>query len=146
MIKLGKVALLITLCLFFSCQQIETHDSLSNKQIEHIKSLGLLDENELILKFYSEHTQEIAGNFFTNKRVANYWIDGNDSSKNQKNMAFYNEIINIDTIYSPGFTYCPYMLIKKKNGNSFKVCVDGKRNEIKSFFEDVLTLWKKVNR
>jgi hypothetical protein len=135
--------LILVFCLALGCQEIETHKSLSKEQIKYIKSLGLLYEDEVIIKFYSEHTQKAAGNFFTDKRMAKYWIDKNDSSKNQRNSALYKEILNIDTVYSPGFTYCPYMMVHKKGGQSFKVCVEGEKEEVKSFFEEALALWKK---
>jgi hypothetical protein len=134
---------LIYLLLFFSsCQRIETGNSLSASDLNYIQSLHLLDSNERLYKFYSEHTKKAAGNFFTNKRMAKYWIDEKDSSKNETSCAFYSEIKSIDTVYHAGFTYCPYMLVTKKNGDKFKVCVEGKRNEIKAFFEEALQLWQ----
>ena len=74
--------------------------------------------------------------------MAKYWVDERDSSKNEISSAFYSEIKSIDTVYYAGATYCPYMLVTKTNGNKFKVCVEGKRNEIKAFFEEALQLWQ----
>ena len=84
------------------------------KRAEFSKLRSLLEDTEEIKKFYSEHTNEIAGNFFTNKRLAKYWIDKGDSSKNVISSAFYGDIITIDTVYDAGLTYCPYLLITKK--------------------------------
>ena len=134
--------LCLMLLIFFSCQRIETGNSLSASDLKYIKSLHLLDTNERLYKFYSEHTKKVAGNFYTDKRMAKYWIDERDSSKNEISSAFYSEIKSIDTVYYAGFTYCPYMLVTKKNGDYFKVCVEGKRNEIKAFFEEALQLWQ----
>ena len=129
--------------LLVGCQQIETHGSLKKEQIDYIKSLGLLDNDEEIIKFYSEHTKKIAGNFFTNKRFASYWIDDIDSSKSMLNSAFYNDVIKLDTVYNPGLTYCPYLEITKTNGEKFKVCVEGENDEVKLFFEEAINTWMK---
>lgn len=138
---LHKLTTILIVFLLLACNSIESHTSLGKKQIEYIKSLGLLDEEETIIKFYSEHTQKAAGNFFTEKRIAKYWIDKNDSTKNQLKSAFYKEIKKIDTVYNAGFTYCPYMMIHKISGESFTVCVEGERSEVQSFFEEALNLW-----
>ena len=126
-----------------SCQQIETGDSLSRDQIEYIQQLGLLDKNEKIIRFYSEFKKKVAGNFFTDKRMASYWMDENDSTKNEKNFAFYKDIVSIDTNYMRGAeTYAPYMMVTTAKGNSFKVCADGKHAAVKSFFETAIAKWK----
>ena len=144
--KLNKLPPLFLLLFFFSCQRIETGKSLSTSDLKYIKSLHLLDTNEKLYKFYSEHTKKVAGNFFTDKRMAKYWIDERDSSKNEISSAFYSEIKSIDTVYQAGLTYCPYMLVTKKSGDTFKVCVEGNRNEVKAFFEDALQLWQNNRR
>ncbi len=141
-----KYILSILLISLFSCNKIETNKTLNQNDIEYIKSLKLLDENETILKFYSQNTKKTAGNFFTNKRVASYWIDARNFQKNEANFAFYNDIIKIDTVNIPGATYCSYALITKKDKNTFKVYVNGKKPEIKSFFQDLLIQWKKSKK
>src|SRR5436305_13303777 len=103
------------LSFLFSCSgnHIETGDTLSETDIEYIQSLNLLDKDEKIYKFYSEYKKKVAGNFFTNKRIAKYWIDERNKEKNQISFAFYSDIKSINTVYNPGATYCPYMLITK---------------------------------
>ena len=138
---LRLIILLFLTGLYSSCQKIETHNSLSESQILYIKKMGLLDSNEVIQSFYSEHTKKIAGNFFTDKRMAKYWTDGRDSSKNEISSAFYSEIISIDTVFNAGLTYCPYMLVTKNDKTTFKVCVEGKKEEVKKFFEEAMKIW-----
>lgn len=128
--------------LIISCNKIESHKSLNQDDLTFIKKLKLLDDNETIRKFYSQNTKQTAGNFFTNKRVASYWIDKRNSQKNEVNFAFFNDIIKIDTVNYAGLTYCPYALITKRDKSTFKVYVDGEKPEIKSFFEDLLFQWK----
>jgi hypothetical protein len=128
---------------FISCQRIETGNSLGKKTTGLIRSLGLLDNDEKIIKYYSNFTKKSAGNFFTNKRVAMYWLAERDTSDNEISFAFYPDIISIDTTYQVPDTFIPYMLITRKDSSHFKVYVDGSRKEIKSFFEDAMTLWQK---
>lgn len=136
----------VSLVLLVSCNKIETNDTLNKSDISLIQDLNLIDENERIIKFYSEYRKENSGNFFTNKRVAKYWIDKEDESKNVINSAFYKDIKSIDTIYNAGLTYCPYLMISKIDGTSFKVSVEGDKTEVKSFFEDLLKEWDKNKR
>lgn len=131
----------LILFFLFSCNRIETGNTLRKSDIEYIQKLNLLDPGETIYKFYSEFKKEKAGNFFTNKRIAMYWIDDRHKEKNEISFAFYRDIKAIDTIYNPSASYCPYMLVTRLDSTQFKVCVDGKREEIKSFFEEAMKLW-----
>ncbi len=141
---MGKIQFCLMLSFLFSCSSnhIETADTLSKADIKYIQSLKLLDKDEHIYKFYSEFKKNVAGNFFTNKRIAKYWIDERDKEKNQMLFAFYPDIKSIDTFYDVGITYSPYMLVTKQDGTQFKVSVNGKKEEIKSFFEDALKQWE----
>ena len=126
---------------FASCQGIETADSLSKTDMNRLRTLNLIEEDEKLLKFYSEFKKSTAGNFYTDKRMAKYWIDDRNSLKDQLHSAFYHEIKSIDTVYYAGLTYAPYMLVTKKDNTRFKVCVEGTREEIRLFFEDALKQW-----
>lgn len=134
------------LAFLFSCNKIENNKSLNQEDIKYIQNLKLLDKNEIIYKFYSENTKETAGNFFTNKRVATYWIDKRNSKNNKLEYAFYKDIIKIDTGKRAGATYCPYALITKNDNSKFEVSVDGSKEDIKSFFKDLLIIWKKTDQ
>lgn len=122
--------------------RIETDESLTVEDEKYIRSLGLLDEDEHIIKFYSEYKKKVAGNFFTKKRLAKYWIDERCKDRDQVSFSYYNDIASIDTVFNAGLTYCPYMLVRKKDNTQFRVSVDGDRAEVKSFFEEVLQAWK----
>ncbi|MFI5129903.1 MAG: hypothetical protein ACHQFX_07940 [Chitinophagales bacterium] len=127
-----------------SCQHIESGNSLGKKTIEHIKSLGLLDDGEKIVRYYSNYTKEKAGNFFTDKRIAHYWLDDNDPAESDTSFAFYQDILSIDTVYSIPDTFVPYMTITKKDNSAFKVFIEGSPKEVKEFFEGAMDLWKKT--
>lgn len=131
-------------CTFLlSCHKIESGSSLSKDDINLIKDLNLLEGDEKIDKFYSEYKKEVAGNFFTDKRIATYWLDERNSEKNEIAYAFYGDIISIDTFYNVGLTYSPYMLVTKSDSTHFKVSADGDKQDIKSFFEGALKEWMK---
>ncbi len=140
--KVFQKLFLISFLLLNACNHIEPGKQLSELDIERIQKLNLLDKDETIYKFYSEFKNKVSGNFFTDKRLAKYWIDEKNKAKNEISSAFYQDIISIDTVYDAGTTYCPYMLITKKDKSQFKVCVEGKRKEIKDFFEDAINKWK----
>ena len=125
-----------------SCNSIQRGAELSKADINRMKALKILDEGESVFKFYSEDRKQTAGNFFTNKRIATYWIDPRDKSKDEVFSAFYSEVKSLDTVYYAGATYSPYVLVTKNDGTRFKVCADGKKQDIKAFFEDLIMQWK----
>ena len=142
--KINRKSYFILVLLFLtgcSNNKIETDKTLSKSDKQYIQSLKLLDTDEKIIKFYSEYKNKVAGNFFTNKRLAKYWIDERDKSKDKLDFAYYTDIKSIDTVYNADFAYCLYMIVTKKDGSKFKVCVDGNKNQIKGFFEEALDKW-----
>ncbi len=124
-----------------SKNKIETASTITSKHLDLLHTLNLLGKEEHLYKFYSEYKKDIAGNFYTDKRLACYWIDKNDTSKNKIEFAFYKNIIKLDTVYNAGATYCPYLLVTRQDSSIFKVCVDGKRDEITNFFDGAIDLW-----
>ena len=129
---------------FWSCSSnhIEPGSKLSNSDVALIQRLHLLDRGERICKFYSEYKTKVAGNFFTDKRLACYWMDERDKSKDRIAFAYYPDIIAIDTVYNAGVSYSPYMLVRAKDGSGFKVCANGSHEEIKAFFEEAIQQWR----
>lgn len=126
-----------------SNQRIETGEKLSPETIVLIKRLGLLNEDENIIKYYSNFRQNKAGNFFTTKRIAHYWLDSHRKEENDTSFAFYSDIAYIDTIFDVPDTFAPYMTITKTDSSKFKVYIGGTKNEMKSFFEEAIQTWKK---
>lgn len=135
------LALLLCTCLT-GCNKIETGETLDERDKIYIQSLSLLDSNEHIYKFYSNFKNECAGNFFTNKRIAAYWVDERDKSKDRTDYAYYADIKSISTAYPLDTTFCPYMEVTKYDGSSFRVYVEGEQNEVQLFFEEAMQLWK----
>ncbi len=141
------IGVLFTLVPAAGCtNKIETGDSLNKTDKDYINSLIPLDKDEKIYKFYSEYKLKNAGNFYTNKRIAEYWIDPDNRSKDKIQSAFYKDIESIDTVYDVDFSYCPYMAVTKIKGDTaetFDVCFEGKKDELKIVFGKAVELWKK---
>ena len=136
----------MTLLSSCSNNKIETASTLTNQDIKLLQSLNILHKDETLIKFYSEYKKDVAGNFYTDKRLASYWLDKQDTTKNKVEFAFYKDIIKIDTVFNAGTTYCPYLLVTKQDSSNFKVCVDGKHSEISKFFNEAINLWKQSKK
>ncbi|QEC45387.1 hypothetical protein [Pseudobacter ginsenosidimutans] len=137
--RFSIIAAMAIICLI-ACNKIKSGKEMPGQETSYIKKLGLLDKNEQIIKFYSNYKFKNAGNFFTEKRIAKYWIDEHDSSKTQIEYAFYEDIKSIDSITNVPSTYCPYLLVTRKNGSTFKVFVNGKKRDVIVFFEDAMRM------
>jgi hypothetical protein len=113
-----------------SCNKVETHNSLNKETIDLIRSLRLLNNDEKIIRFYSNYQPDLAGNFYTNKRIAHYWLDKHDKEKSDTTYAFYQDIISIDTVFRVPDTFSPYLLIKTNKNSEFKVYIEGNRKSM----------------
>ncbi|MCE7997022.1 MAG: hypothetical protein HEP71_34000 [Roseivirga sp.] len=105
-----------------------------------------MDEGEQIILFdsngYGLAPQEVSGNFFTNKRIASYWIDEHKQEDTYVESAYYSEI---DTIWRyPKFnawTIASYLEVYRTDGSTFKVYVDGDSTDTWNFFNLALRTW-----
>ena len=148
---LTKLMLIVGLgcsVLFLSCSMdARTGDSFTEDEIHYLKSLGLLDEDETIILFDSQGSYGkiiLSGNFFTNKRIASYWHELEDSSKNQEDFAYYHDIDTIIPVSSSTYlTYASYLEVHKKDGEVFKVYIDADEEGIQDFFDKAIAEWRK---
>jgi hypothetical protein len=125
-----------------SCQNIESGDSLGEKTISRIKKMGLLDEDEKIIRFYSNYQKDKAGNFFTDKRIAHYWLDEDNDSKTDISFAYYQDIISIDTNFTVHDFDIPFMTVRKRDSSTFRVFIDGTYKQENDFFVEAMKLWR----
>lgn len=102
-----------------------------------------MENDEKIVKYYSNYSRDKAGNFFTDKRIAHYWLDENDESKTEVTYAYYKDIIAIDTNFKVYNFDIPYMTILKIDSTSFRVYIDGTEKEKRDFFNEAIDIWKK---
>lgn len=143
---LGLILVVITSC----DRKLDAGNDLSNKDKEFIRSLGVLDNNENIILFDSQgsgfNARETSGNFFTDKRIASYWIDHRDPSKTSIEYAFY---VDIDTIWRyPKFrslTLASYLEVHRRDGTKFKVYVSTDSVRTWDFFNKALEQWSQKN-
>lgn len=140
----GLAALLVVSC----SRNLETGKDLSNSDIDFIRSLGVLDKNESIILFDSQggvfYGLKTSGNFFTDKRIASYWIDDRDTSKTNIEYAFYKDV---DTIWRypkyRSLTLASYLEVHKKDGTRFKVYVSADSATTWQFFNRALGEWNR---
>ena len=105
--------------------------------------MGLLDQDETIVKYYSNYSKDKAGNFFTDKRIAHYWLDENDDSKTDISFAYYPDILAIDTNFHVHDFDIPYMTIWRKDSTNFRVFIDGTEKQKRDFFIEAINIWRK---
>lgn len=142
--------IVVVLLVTTSCSNdIDTGNDLSKKELAFLRKLRVLDKNETIILFDSQagvlNAVEQSGNFFTDKRIASYWIDEYDSSKTTVDHAFYADI---DTIRRypkyKSLTLASYLEVHRRNGTKFKVYVSADSAGTWKFFNRALEEWNKV--
>lgn len=119
---------------------------LSEADRDYLKGLGLLEDNENVILFDRQSDFETSGNFFSDRRIASYWIDKRDETKSSVDFGLYSEI---DTILakdlSHSLTYASFLEVVKHDGKTFKVYVDGDSNEVRTFFNRAISAWRAKN-
>lgn len=129
--------------LLLSCNRIETGASLSADEVSFIRGVGLLNPGETIHRFYSNSTFRTAGSFYTDQRMAHYWLEGKDTSQHQREYAFYPEIVAVDPVFHVPDFDCPYLQIRKKDQTSFRMYLEGSPEQMQMFYQEALNAWKR---
>lgn len=141
------VSAFLALTIVTSCNGIRSGDKLSKTELKYIKELVLLDSNENIILFETHSGRwfngyKTSGNFISDKRLASYWIDKKSPQETIVDFAYYD---NIDTMIltdlSHDWSSASYITVQKKNGQAFKLFVDGSRSEISAFFHQANNEW-----
>ncbi|MDB5091018.1 MAG: hypothetical protein JWR09_5012 [Mucilaginibacter sp.] len=135
---------IILVFLFSSCLPgIKKGTDISRNHIDYIKKLGILSDNERILLFVSQGRMKVSGNFFTDKRIAAYWIDETHKENSFIKSAFYKEIDSIAPHLIKKANHSSYLEVYKNNGQKFKVYAEAGSGETNYFFEEAIAEWKK---
>ncbi|WP_133259666.1 hypothetical protein [Pseudochryseolinea flava] len=114
--------------------------------MKYIKGLGLLDDDETLILFDGQSDFKTSGNFFTDKRIASYWIDKRDETKSSRDFGLYSDIDTILTKdLSRSLTYASYLEVVMHDGRTFKVYVDGDSIEVRRFFNRAISEWRIKN-
>ena len=129
--------------LLLSCNRIETGTSLSPGELVFIRGTGLLDEGEAIHQFYSNFTLQKAGSFFTDKRMARYWLDGRDTGQHRREYALYRDITAVDPVFTVPDFGSPNLQVRRKDQTTFRLYMDGSPGEMQLFYQEALGAWKR---
>ena len=129
--------------LLLSCNRIEIGAALSAEEVAFIRDVGLLAPGETIHRFYSNFKFRKAGSFYTNQRMAHYWLDGKDARQHQRQYAFYPDIIAVDPVFHVPDFDCPYLQVRRKDQTTFRVYMSGSPEEMQLFYQEALGAWNR---
>lgn len=129
--------------LLLSCNRIETQSTLSPDELSFIREVGMLDPKETVHRFYSNFKLQKAGSFFTDKRMVHYWLEGSDTRQHQRECAFYSDITALAPVFDVPDFDCPYLQVRKKDQTTFRVYMDGSKEEMQRFYEEALSEWNR---
>lgn len=139
-----RIIIILILLSTTSCTRnhIKAGDSLCQETKQLISDLGILPENEKIIKYYSNFRESNAGSFYTDRRIAHYWIDESHPERNDTSFALYTDIVRIDTVFHAGATHSPFLKARLTDSSQIFIYADGAYTEIKAFFEEIIGRWK----
>jgi hypothetical protein len=132
-----------------ACNTVQTGNKLTQNDIDYISALGILNKQEKIILFETHsgwfNGKRLSGNYFTDKRIAGYWIDKR-TQKQTINSAFYQDIDTITTTdLSRSLTMASYLTVKKKDGQAFNIFISLNSAETAAFFSSAISEWQKHN-
>ncbi|TFF39531.1 hypothetical protein [Mucilaginibacter psychrotolerans] len=122
---------------------------LSEKDLQYIRKLGLLDKDENIIQFDAQgatlwYSVKQGGSFFSDKRVAGYWVAQDERQKTKVDYAFYKDIDSIALKdRSTALTYASYLTVFKHDGTKFRAYINGNKQKVEYFYKSALGEWMK---
>lgn len=131
--------------LLVSCGlKAKNENNLTNKDLQFIHDLGIIDSNETILLFESNgglSGLKKSGNFVTEKRVASYWIEKNLT---EKNFAIYSQIDSMKlNNKTNAVSLASSITIYTKDNKTFELYIDADNTRLNQFYNQTVQLWKK---
>lgn len=119
-----------------------TSEGLSDKEQVYLQEMGLLSTDETVLFFDYATSPKQDGNFFTDQRVAAYWIDDyGRESETTKESARYDEITDISMTYAADWSYAHDITITRSDGSSFHVYVSSNKDYADEFLAAMKARW-----
>lgn len=117
---------------------------LKKEEIQYITKLGLLDPNEKIILFDSQSDFETSGNFFTEQRIASYWIS-DKKEESDTNYAFFKDVDSLLlTDLVNDFSYASYITVYLEDGANFRVHIDADSADTYHFYDLAMKNWEKA--
>ena len=137
--------ILIIIVLITGCAEKLKHgNEISIKQKQFLRNLGLICDNENIILFSASGDIMKSGNFFTNKRVASYWLGRREPALHY---SIYSDIVNIELVLSQHWSLAHKINIIRKDQTqklrfpSFSRCRD---DSIRGFSKSPVRLCEKT--
>jgi hypothetical protein len=141
--SITNTILLLSFIFLFSCARDKNETNLNKEDLATISTIIPLDKNETIELFETNggfNGLKTSGNLITNKRIASYWLDGNND---EIHTIEYKDIDSIHTKdHSKALTYASYLQIYSSSKSNFKVYVDADSSRTWRFFNKAIENWK----
>lgn len=143
--KFHLLFLISTFFLAVSCAwKAKNENNLTNKDLQFIRGMGLLDSNETIILFATNggfYGLKQSGNFVTDKRVASYWIE---NQVKELNFAFYSQIDSLKlSSRANAVTLTSSITIFVNDKKTFELYIDADSSRLNQFYDKTLAIWKK---
>jgi hypothetical protein len=125
-----------------ACSHHKTESDLGPEAYTFIQNLGILDKNEEIELFETNGGfagWKQSGNFITPKRIASYWIEGEERQLGSALFASEVDSLAFREIKHPG--YASFLEVHKKDGSRFKVYVDADSARTHAFVHRAKENW-----
>jgi hypothetical protein len=118
--------------------QVVSGSKMWQRDVEFLRSAGLLEENEEILYFYSQDLFDMKndGNLLTDRKAVSYWQDS-ESDEFLAEIARYEEIASIDTDYSESFVDDTIITVHRYDGSSFILVVSAEEGRDHLFVDEL---------
>lgn len=124
-------------------------NELSQQELDNIRSLGLLDSGEVILDLHSNAGGRDpvlhAGNFYTDRRVARYWID-KDPERTKIKTAWLTDVDTLIPHFHNPWPASSAIQVRTGPHSWFNLYVNGEGEDevTTSFYSGLLEKWKKA--
>lgn len=116
-------------------------ETLEREQENHLRELFELEAQEAIITLNNLPSAVSNGSFYTDQRVAGYWISENQSGNNLVSVRYEDVKSMTLSDLSGSRGQASFILITKKNGRSVQIFVDGKSKEVGDFYDGVQRSW-----
>lgn len=145
-LKKSFILFLLSATLLVGCSSYYSSSGLTEADEAYLTDIDLLDNNEDVLFFSSGLGIKQEGNFFTDKRVATYWIDPERPHKEKRVSADYSEIADISIVYSSNSLYAHKITVTRTDGSQFPVYIGFKEAIAQEFFNALVKQWEQEKR
>ncbi|MCC3160314.1 hypothetical protein LJ737_23960 [Hymenobacter sp. 15J16-1T3B] len=130
--------------------RVQAGAELTAAELQRLRQLGLLAPGETVRLFDSQaglRGSAQAGNFFTDRRLAAYWLEKDRPGRSSITYAYYPDV---DTLYgidrSQTLTYASYLEVRCHDGRRFNVYVSADSAQTRRFFRAATAEWQRARR